>query len=550
MRQVPPLKSLVTPTSVAFAVIALSAFVTRLLPLAFSQYPFNNDSLFECGLASDLILHGHLEYSEGSPWEGTYSVGLPAFGVLLAHVSSVLGTTPIVCAQIIVAVFSMLTVGAVFLLGREFSGTTIGGIIASMAALLSGTFVFTTGSAWKLSLGFALTALLYFAFIKRDLPRYRLLTLSILCMLVFVHHLAAAVSLIAFAFMLFWSWTVALSRSNVTGRLWADTATVLLPAMVASFYYSVALEDRQDVYASGVKVAVFLCIFLTVCVVAFYAMRERKRRIFAFAPLVGAVIGTILLLDYFGFVFPYQASAPPVYIMLIISTAVLLTVAWYGTELIVMKRREFMTVQLCLILAPLIVILFGIGTGSQSLSLKFVYRTFDFLQFFVFLGIGVAIADLGVRRPRASRLTCIAVTVSLVCSFPFGFFTHELLGVRHDSQGYELDSMYWLSEHAEDPDIVSDERLAYMASSTIWIEKRASLPYNIVLGKRLSPGYFYMAEDSWTVTGVNVFPEGLAVIDPLTMNQIIEKCAVVYVGGPAEDKLYIFTSDEYISYSA
>ena len=209
-----------------------------------------------------------------------------------------------------------------------------------------------------------------------------------------------------------------------------------------------------------------------------------------------------------------------------------------------------MTVQLSLILAPLIVILFGIGTGSQSLSLKFVYRTFDFLQFFIFLGIGVVIADLGVKKIGASRLICIAVTVSLVCSFPFGFFTYSLLGVRHDTQAYELDSVYWLSEHSEDPNIVSDERLAYIARSTIWIEKRASLPYNIMLGNMLSPGYFHMAEDSWTVTGVNVFPEGLAVIDALRMQLIIDKCTVVYVGGPTEDKLYVFTSDEYISYSA
>lgn len=209
-----------------------------------------------------------------------------------------------------------------------------------------------------------------------------------------------------------------------------------------------------------------------------------------------------------------------------------------------------MTIQLSLILAPLIVILFGIGTGSQSQSLKFIYRTFDFLQFFIFLGIGVAIADLGVRRLGASRLICIAVTVCLVCSFPFGFFTYELLGVRHDSQAYELDSMYWLSEHAEDPDIISDERLAHMARSTIWVEKRSTLAHNIMLGNMLSPGYFYMAEDSWTVTGANDFPDGLAVIDALTMQRIIEKCTVVYVGGPTEDRLYVFTSDDYILYSA
>lgn len=535
--------------SVAFVIIAFSAFVTRLMPLAFSQYPYNNDSLVECGLAADIALNGGLDYSPGSPWEGTHSAELPALSALLAYVSLALGVTPIDCVQFLTAIFSVLTVTVVFVLGKMFSGSVTGGIVASMAALLSGTFVFTTGSAWKLSLGFALLAFLYLAFIRRNVLQYRLLTLGIVCLLPFVHHLATAVALTALAFMLIWSWIVALSRSKVTKRLWWDSLIVLPPITVAAAYYSVALIDRQAVYASEIKIVLFACNFVLLSIIAYYIMTMRKHSKVSFAPLVGEAFAAILLFDYLGFVFPYKASAPPIYILLIVSTAVLLTIAWFGTETIVEWRRQLMAVQLSLIVAPLAIILFGVETGFSALSHQIVYRTFDFLQFFIFIGLAVGVVSLWQRRPKAAQLTTALIAVCLVCSFPFGYFTEDLLGVRHDSQGYELDSMYWLSEHTDELSLVSDERLAFMAQSTIWIEKQSYLPDVMMRGYILKPGYYYMVEDGWTVSGVNNFPYGLAVIDEHKMERALHKSNVIYVGGPADDRLHIFTSSDYISYT-
>lgn len=501
----------------------------------------------ECGIASEIILSGGLEYSPGSPWDETHSVDTPALNVLFAYVALALGTTPIGCAQIVTAVLSVLTVGAVFILGRVFSRTTTGGIIASMAALLSGTFVFTTGSAWKMSLGFALIAFLYFVFIKRNHLRYRLLTLGILCLLPFTHHLAAVVVLVSLAFMMIWSWVVALSQRSVTKRLWWDTLTVIIPAIIASLYYSVALVDRQNIYESEVRVITFICIFLLLSTTAYLAMRMRKHQKATFAPTVGTALAIILLFDYFGLVFHYRASAPTIYISLIVSTAVLLTVAWYGTEIIVERGRRFMAIHLSIIIAPLTIILFGISTGSDVLSHQTAYRTFDFLQFFIFIGIAVAIAGQREKKPRMSKLVVALVTLCLVTSFPFGFFTTELLGVRHDSQAYEIDSMHWLLSHSDNPNLVSDERLSFMAQSTMWIAKSSHLPSDMMLETRLLPDFYYMVEDSWTVTGVNNFPDGLAIIDEMTMGRALDRGDVVYVGGPAEDRIHIFTSDSFIS---
>lgn len=203
-----------------------------------------------------------------------------------------------------------------------------------------------------------------------------------------------------------------------------------------------------------------------------------------------------------------------------------------------------MAVQLSLIVAPLSIILYGVETGLPNLSHQVVYRTFDFLQFFIFIGLALAIIDLERRRPRTYRLAAVAMIACLVCSFPFGFFTQDLLGVRHDSQAYELDAMQWLSERTDEPSIASDERLAFMAHNTIWIEKRAHLPQDFARNNALSSDFFYIVEDSWTTSGVNDFPHGLTVIDEPDMEATLAQSNVIYVGGPVDDRLHIFTCSD------
>jgi len=538
-----------TSITLAFAIVIAAAFFTRLMPLAFSQYPFNNDSLVECGIVADILQHGRLEYSPGSPWEGTHSVDIPALSVLLAYASAMLGTGPLESAQCITAIFSMTTVGVVFLIGRMFTGTQMGGLIAAMAALLSGTFVFSTGSTWKLALSFSLLALLYLAFLRRNIMQYRILTFVVLGVLPFVHHLAASVALVALAFMLIWSWIVAISRSEVPKRLWWDSATVIPPIFIASAYYSTALIDRQSVFASEIKIVLFICNFILLSIVAYFIMTMKTHQRLSFAPLVAEGIAAVLLIDYLGLVFPYRPSAPAIYVALILSTAALVAIAWYGAEIVIEHRRRFMAVQMSLLVAPLTIIMFGIETGLPNLSHQIVYRTFDFLQFFVFIGLAVGLVDLRMRRPRLYRYAVTAMMAALVCSFPFGFFTQDLLGVRHDSQAYELDAIEWLPDHTDAPSVVSDERLAFMAHSTIWVEKRPYLPQNLMRGYVLLPDFYYIVEDRWTTSGVNNFPYGLAVVDSERLETALYKSNVLYVGGPVDDRIIVFSCNDYTSYT-
>ncbi|MBU0685069.1 MAG: hypothetical protein KJ653_04380, partial [Candidatus Thermoplasmatota archaeon] len=70
----------------AFVVIAVASFLTRLYPLSISPYPFNNDSITECEIASEILGSGHLNLPSISE-QGTHSMGIPVFNVLIAYFS-------------------------------------------------------------------------------------------------------------------------------------------------------------------------------------------------------------------------------------------------------------------------------------------------------------------------------------------------------------------------------------------------------------------------------------------------------------------------------
>ncbi|UCE91419.1 MAG: hypothetical protein JSV90_08435, partial [Methanobacteriota archaeon] len=67
-------------------ILALLALLTRLLPLSISQYPFNNDAITECTIASDIIDSQHLDYPSGRFYVDSHSTIAPLYNILLAFV--------------------------------------------------------------------------------------------------------------------------------------------------------------------------------------------------------------------------------------------------------------------------------------------------------------------------------------------------------------------------------------------------------------------------------------------------------------------------------
>ena len=529
-----------TMASVSLAIISVAAFLTRLLPLSMSPFPFNNDSLTECRLANNILNTHHLEFSSSAPWYGTHSGAIPILNVILAYMSSALGVTPLQCAQVLDAVVIVLTVGSLFLVVRLISGNLRGAVATGLSAVLLGTFVFTTGSAWKEMLGISLMTFALLAYVRRERMELRVLMFVILMMMPFVHHLVAAVTMLTFTYLLTWSWYFALANGSSKKRLMEDTLTILPPTVWMGVYYVSIGFDKASIISSPVKMSLLFISFGLISTVTVMILSLKRHYRWTFAPFVGMGLFALFVLDYFGFIFPYSSSAPAVYLVLGAAFAFLVALAWYGSEVILERKPLYRAIQVALLVSPISIIGFGILDGFSISSHQIVYRTFDFLDIFIFIGIGMGIVYLYENHRKAYRILGAVMILALLASFPFAYMSQDLLGVRHDTQAYEVDATTWIAEHSSSSWLASDERLCYIGQSMAGLPTHAFLPGDLRDNISLSPQVFCLVEDSWMSRGVNDYPNGKVVLPESNYTFKIEAANVFYIGGPSGDRAVVF----------
>jgi len=522
--------------------MSIAAFFTRIFPLSMSPYPFNNDSLTECGLAMKILGSGHLRFSVDVPWYGTHSGATPILNILLAYASSVLGIDPLLCAQTLGAVVAVFTVGCIFLLGKLVSGSLRGGIVAAFAAVLMGTFVFTTGSVWKEMLGISLLVFALLAYMRRDRIEFRILAFTILMLMPLVHHLVAAVTILIFGYLLIWSWCFALAHKLPKRRYVEDFVLIAMPVAWAALYYMVISFDRISMLTSPVRVSLMVAAFVLISIIAYLILSIQSHSRWTFAPIVGVGVFVLVTLDYSGFLFPYSPSAPHVYLLLGATFAFMFGLAWYGSEVTLEKRPVHRAIQVALVVSPLSIMGIGMLNGFSLSSHQVLFRTFDLIDIFIFLGVGVAIVWLYGQHRRAYSILGLLMIISLLVSFPFAYKSQDLLGVRHDTQIYELDTIEWVVTHGNSPLVSTDERLAYMVQSTFGLPRTTFLPMALQRNWSLSPEFYYLAEDSWASKGVNSYPNGKIVLPLSDFTLRLEATNVLYIGGPIGDRAIVFMS--------
>jgi len=530
-----------TPTFYSLLILLFAAFMTRLLPLAISQYPFNNDSITESLMSAEILDSGHLVSSSDPQWMWAHADFTPVLNIMLAFFAGLLGTTPFACAQVFGAALAVTTIGGVYLLGRLVSGSERGAITAAFMAIMFGTFVFTTGSIWKEMMGLSLLVVALFAYLRRDSMEFRALLFLLLLIIPFVHHLVAAVTFLVFANLLAWSVFFAFSKGTLTRTNLFDLATISIPGTVAATYYSIVGFDSMIQSSSATNMLLIVAGFIGMNVISMVILSIRRHVRWSFAPLVGVGVGTLILLDYSGYVFHYSTSATRAYVLLGLSTAFIVALAWFGSEIILETRPRYRAFQLALLLSPLTILGLGAIQGPTLTGQKIFYRSFDFLDLFIFLGAAAAVVEIHSRRKSLYQIVCAFMIISLAISFPFSYASQSLLGVRHDTQGYELDALEWMGDQPKAKSILSDERICYLARSVIGVSKGSSLPQYIATNTSF-PYYlwFYIIEDSWTTIGVNNYPHGELVVNLSYYERMIEAADVFYLGGPAEDNLVVF----------
>jgi hypothetical protein len=526
--------------AITLALLCLLVVCTRMLPLAISQYPFNNDGITESRIASDIVESGHLSYPEGAFYIDTHSVITPAYDVLLAFAATAMGFTPFDVAQISVAVTSLITVVGTYLLALYLTKDPKAALCAAMVLSLFGTFVFLTGSTWKESLGVAMMVLLVIAFVRRESRVMMALELTILFLLPFVHHLVCFLSFLLIAYLTMWSVLFGLRAKSLRRRHYIDIAVIGVALATTFVTYDWLGMDRLSYFSSVNGLVTISMAFIAISAAVFLLLHRKRHTRLTLSPFPSVVMLSVLIWDHFNPIFPYSSGYPSSILFLGLLAGVLLSVAWYGLERTFSSNSIYRSVPIGLLVPVLTLFIYALISGPTLFSHQILYRSFDFADMSIALGVSMAVASF---RDRARRqfLLVILVLVVLLLSFPFGYMSDSLIGVRHDTQAYEVDSLSWANEAlGNDKTLQTDERLAYSARALFDFAKSPGLPVVLDYYEIPNLASFCMLEMSWVTKGVNSYPNGYVVLDEEQVLLVLEMSNVLYAGGEDSDLLVIF----------
>ncbi len=528
-------------------VVALLAFSVHLLPLSISPYPFNNDGLAEAVIANGIVDTGHLSISDLGGLVSTHSESTPVFNLMLAFISSAIGVEPMFVSQWMIAAISPLVAVTVFVMLQNFCGDRRASLAGAFFVTMFGTFVYLTASTWKESLGVCLYVLLMYAYSNRQDNRMKLFTIAILVTVPFVHHLVALVSYMSIAYLTGWSWVFALRNGSPRKRHYQDLIIVSVVVIFALAYYSSVSYDRLSYIGSVTSMLLIVGSMLLFFLPAAIALLMESHSKWTFAPIPAAAVVIIAYLDYTGHFFSYEPSAPwPFYLLLMVASAIMIALAWYGIEFIIESRSRFRAIPVGMLLPAATLILFALISPSVIDKQQLIYRSFDFADPALGLGIGMAFYAVA-RKPNLVKLVkplFVAFIAFLLASLPFGISTAELLGLRHDTQAFEVDAFEWIIDvqNGTIPSVHNDERMSYIGMVLFGVGKDNTLPYVLVRNASLVPHEYNIYEEIWSKDGVNDFPRGLLKPSAAYMTRLFDAENVTYIGGSLDNRLVIFSS--------
>lgn len=523
---------------ISLFVIAIS---TRLLPLAISPYPFNNDGITECVIASDIMAASRIGSLGGYLFSDPHSMITPIYYSFLSYVSVVVGTEPFWIAQMAVSFFSATTVLGGYLIALQITKDFKGALAAGLVLSFFGTFVFTTGSAWKESLGVAMFVFLVYAYMNRHDRRMFVLEAVILATLPFIHHLVAFMAFVSLGYLTISSLAFGFSHNRITRRHLHDVLVLgVLGSLVYLYYSIVSLEKMSyinDVAGLVILAAVLFAFSTAIVVLRMFAGKSR----WTLAPVPVLVLFAAFAWDYYNPVFEYTQGAPIYVFVLTISTCILVFLAWFGYEVLNASGAVYRAIPFCLLLPVLTLMAYAFVVGTGVSSHQILYRSFDFADLSLALGVSASVAYLASNR-RLQSAAIVVLIAFLILSFPFAYATGPLLGVRHDTQGYEIDAIDWVYYRAGgDAVLRSDERISYVAGSIHDFGRDPYLPVDLSTGVLLRYDAYNLLLEEWTSVGVNAYPRGNVVVDEVYVDGVLQASDVVYIGGPVSNKISIFS---------
>lgn len=528
-----PRERVLSPLGIV-AILSLLAISTRLLPLAISTFPFNNDGIAFSRIATDLLSYESLRYPDGASYVGGHGTITPAYSVLLAFVASFIGATPFQIAQICVSIFSVVTIIGGYLIAQMISSSRKGAIAAALFLALFGTFVFLTGSAWSASLGVTLIVLIVLSYIQRSHLQMMVLSVTLLITVVFIHHLAAFIAYLIIVYLTIWSVFCVARNGCLRRRHVIDATVVALLSAGALSYYSFESLNRLSYIEDFDGICKMSVAFLLTSGALIATLSRGKQPRFLFAPIPSALVFILFAWDYFSPIFPYAPGLPPYILLLGLAYSILLFLACFGWEGILGIKSAYRSVPIALLLPVVALIVYVILSGFSLEGHQMIYRSFDFAGVALAMGIAVCVMRLS-KRSRMQFVAVLVIIVALLASFPYAYATGTLIGIRRDTQQYEVDCLEWVhNADGHEYWLVSDERISYNALALYDFNRSSTLPQKLVDQIPSYEGFLYVYIEEWAEKGVNDYPEGYVTPSREYVESVLSMSTLLYIGGPSE----------------
>ncbi|HEX9908644.1 MAG TPA: hypothetical protein VGB78_09320 [Thermoplasmata archaeon] len=518
----------------AVPTILFTALLVRLLSLQWSPLPYNIDGLSEIRITRDILSTHHLDFSPTSSLDEGYVPDMPLLALVISFLSSALGVDPTSNLQFVTALLGAVTVSIVFLVLRKHWQSSRAALGSALALALVGTFVFSSGCAWKESLGFVLLALALYSYPLRSLPQYRLVLGSSLLLLVFTHHHTAVVSFVIITFAVLIDLSGRLTHSKTDSRSWVfDALTITVPWAVAILYYDWVSLPYLDYLSPGTDLYLYIAVAAVFLMLAIrISQRDRpmsRLPIGLTVPIVGAVL---MLYNYYHPIFPGIPGPASLIAVPFLGYLILAVPAWEGARAALAPRGETKNFMLALLFGPLSLIVFAFLRSNDAMSHLVIYRTFDFLMpaFALLVGVGFALIVKG--RERLGALAGVSLVVICASTLPVAYNSQELFGVENQTYWFEYDAVEWFSEHGVES-YTSDQRLGETGGRLFDLNGSRGLPYDLREGIALNSSTFYVLETDWNTSGAQEFPFGVIVVGSDRIASALNESNIFYVGGPA-----------------
>ncbi len=513
----------------------------RLLPLVWSSLPYNIDGLSELRVAEDILTVGNLDFPPSTSHSESYVTDLPILGLLLAFVSSTVGAPPAESTFFTVAMLGAVAVAILAVAFLRFIPNKKAFVAASVSLAIMGSFAFSAGCTWKETLGILMLGIALISFPLRNEPRYRLLLCFPLVLLVFTHHHAAVVSFVLVTFAVLIDAYGSKIDSGRRSTLYTDVAMLAGMWLVCIMYYSSVSLPYLDYLSPGTDLYLFLAVASMVLLLGVHVSTRSKPVSRASMGILVPAIGIFLMLyNIHDPIFPGM-PAPSLSIAMPFMAYTLLAIpAWYGVQALHGLNSHDKSLLLAMLLGPLSLIIFAFLRANDATSHLVVYRTFDFLIIPFALLVGVGFAYLIRNRGRLSVLAGISIVVICASTLPVAYQTQELFGVQNHTFDFEYDAVEWFSENGVSS-YTSDQRLGETGWRLFDIDYGRGLPYDLREGLSLNSSSFYVLEEQWSTNGAQEFPFGVVIVDEDVIADVMSSSSVLYIGGPEDDQLVLFT---------